>query len=403
VTVRFASERGTVVVADGHLNTSLWVARSLRRAGYRVIAAASGTSAAGALASSSVARAVRVPSGERGAAEIVSLARREGAVAVLAHYEQTLLALHRAVGGEPPVIAGAAPGHLELCARKWGVLEKAQQVGVRIPDTRVVDRGASSEELRDLVRSLVARHGWPLFAKCDTELGVPPGKDSRYVVVRDEADLTRLAAFVRARGRVLLQERIAGTGCGIAGLFVLGIPACVGGHVRLREAYATGGVSTFCESRVVEGALHSARTLMEALRWTGVAMIEFKIPASGPPVLMEVNPRLWGTLPLYVLAGADVPLAALEYALHGRIPPPARPFEEGKRMRFLLSDLVAIRRQYSGLRRARELAIALAETPWVVPEATFSVRDPMPFLVDVGEQASASLRRLFALRAPARP
>jgi predicted ATP-grasp superfamily ATP-dependent carboligase len=265
----------------------------------------------------------------------------------------------------------------------------------------VVDRGTTASELRDLVRSLAEDHGWPLFAKSDTELGLPPGLGSRHIVVTGEADLPRLAEFVRVRDRVLVQERIAGRGCGIAGLFVRGAPACVGGHVRLREAHATGGVSTYCEARVVGGALRSALALMEHLRWTGVAMVEFKLPPDGPPALMEVNPRFWGTLPLYVRAGADVPRAALEHALHG-VAPPQRPFEEGRRMRFLLSDLAAIRRQYRGARRLGELGLALLETPWVTPDATFSLRDPVPFLADVRALISTIAGRALSAHTPGR-
>lgn len=387
-----AGEHRTVVVADGQLNTSLCVARSLGRAGYRVVAAGSGASAAGALRSSSVARSVCVASGEAPyAEEIVSVARREGAVAIVAHYERTLLGLHHLVGGGSPVVVGPAPAHIELCAHKSNVLEAAQRIGVPVPQTRVAHPGLTAAELHELVRSLVEGHGWPLFAKSDTEHGVPPGLESRYIVVHDETDLPRLERFVGARGRVLLQQRIVGRGCGIAGLFVHGVPACVGGHVRLREAHASGGVSTYCESRIVDAALRSASALLRALDWSGVAMVEFKIPSDGPPVLMEVNPRLWGTLPLYVRAGADVPLAALEYALHGHPPPPPR-FEEGRRMRFLLSDLAAIRRQYRGFRRVAELALAVAATPWLVPDATFSLRDPVPFAVNLIDQVSATFR-----------
>jgi predicted ATP-grasp superfamily ATP-dependent carboligase len=136
---------------------------------------------------------------------------------------------------------------------------------------------------------------------------------------------------------------------------------------------------------------------MEELDWSGVAMVEFKAPPDGPPVLMEVNPRLWGTLPLYVRAGADVPLAALEYALHGLTPPSPR-FEEGRRMRFLLSDLAAIRRQYRGIRRVLELGLAVVETPWIVPEATFSLRDPIPFVVGLTDQVSDTFRRRVTQR-----
>ncbi len=392
--MRRGSGLPTVVVADGQLNTSLCVARSLHRAGYRVVAAGTATWSTGALGSASVVYSVRVPPGEtRYPDAIVTLARREGAVAILAHFEQTVLALRSLLGGNAPVVVGPAPEHLELCARKSSVIEAARRAGVPVPSTEVVDASLSASALEAAVRSLVERHGWPLFAKADTEHGIPPGLDSRYVVVETEAHLPRLAAFVQARGRVLLQERIAGTGCGIAGLFVRGTPACTGGHVRLRETHASGGASTYCESRIVADALRSARTLMEALAWNGVAMVEFKLPEHGPPVLMEVNPRFWGTLPLYVRAGADVPLAALELALHGRAPPP-RPFQEGRRMRFLLSDLAAIRRQYRGMRRFAELALALVETPWFVPDATFSVRDPGPFVIEVREQLSAAVRSL---------
>lgn len=402
--MRGGGETRTVVVADAERNTSLCVARSLAGAGYRVVAVgAADATGGGAMRSASIARAERVAAGEGSYADaVVAVARREGAVAVSAHYERTLLDLHRRLAGAPPVVVGAGPRQLELCARKSRVLEAARRVGVPVPDTRLVDAGTPAAELAAEARSLAQAHGWPLFAKADSEHGIPPGRDSRYIVLEGEDDLPRFAAFVRERGAVLLQERIAGRGCGIAGVFVRGAPACVGGHVRLREAHASGGVSTYCEARIVGEALHSASRLLEALDWSGVAMVEFKLPRAGPPVLMEVNPRLWGTLPLYVRAGADVPLAALELALRGRVPTQERRFEEGRRMRFLLPDLVAIRGQHRGLRRLAELARAVAETPWIVPEATFSVRDPVPFLVELADQASASLRRRLA-RPPVAP
>jgi predicted ATP-grasp superfamily ATP-dependent carboligase len=394
-----AAGRTTIVVADGELQTSLCVARSLAAAGYRVVAA--GRSGGGALRSARVARAVRLPAASPAYAEgLVALARAEGAAAVFPHYERTLLELHRLLRGAPPVVVGAAPALVELCAQKSRVLEVARRAGVEVPDTAIAEASTAPAELRALVGALVERHGWPLYAKADSELGVAPGLDSRYMVLRGAGDLGRLEAFVRERGRVLVQERIAGGGCGIAGLFAGGRPACVGGHVRLREAHASGGVSTYCAARIVGDARRAAERLMEALGFTGVAMVEFKIRTDGPPVLMEVNPRIWGTLALYVRAGADVPRAALEHALDGRLPaPPA--FEEGVRMRALLADLVAIRRQHRGPRRWVELARALAETPWIVPETTFSLRDPAPFLGDLTGTIGARLRRGLGYRARA--
>ena len=48
---------------------------------------------------------------------------------------------------------------------------------------------------------------------------------------------------------------------------------------------------------------------MRALRYTGVAMVEFKVNAkTGEFVLIEINGRFWGSLPLAVAAGANFPL-----------------------------------------------------------------------------------------------
>ena len=47
---------------------------------------------------------------------------------------------------------------------------------------------------------------------------------------------------------------------------------------------------------------------MRELRWTGLAMVEFRVGPRGP-VLMEINGRIWGSLPLAVKSGADFPLA----------------------------------------------------------------------------------------------
>jgi hypothetical protein len=46
--------------------------------------------------------------------------------------------------------------------------------------------------------------------------------------------------------------------------------------------------------------------ILRALDWTGLAMVEFKVGESGPK-LMEVNGRVWGSLPLAVKSGVDFP------------------------------------------------------------------------------------------------
>lgn len=85
--------------------------------------------------------------------------------------------------------------------------------------------------------------------------------------------------------------------------------------------------------------LAASRRLLEALKWHGVAMVEFKRRADGSFALMEINPRLWGSLALSIGAGVDFPLSLWKIA-GGENLPPQRPYAPGLRMRHLSADLV---------------------------------------------------------------
>lgn len=79
-------------------------------------------------------------------------------------------------------------------------------------------------------------------------------------------------------------------------------------HRRLSQKHATGPsslrISEACDPQLLEWT----RSLVAATKLTGVAMFEFRHdPRSGRTVLLEVNPRFWGSLSLAVAAGADFP------------------------------------------------------------------------------------------------
>src|SRR5206468_12795896 len=82
----------------------------------------------------------------------------------------------------------------------------------------------------------------------------------------------------------------------------------------------------------------AARTLLEALQWHGVAMVEFKRDArDGLPRLMEINGRFWNSLPLAIASGVDFPFLLYTLARDGACPPCFERSEErrvGKECRF---------------------------------------------------------------------
>ena len=93
--------------------------------------------------------------------------------------------------------------------------------------------------------------------------------------------------------------------------------------------------------------LADSERLLAELGWTGVAMVEFRRRPGGPGVLMEINPRFWGSLQLAIDAGVDFPSLWVSLQRGEQVSPgPAR---VGVRCRWLLGDLdhllVSLRRR----------------------------------------------------------
>jgi predicted ATP-grasp superfamily ATP-dependent carboligase len=79
-----------------------------------------------------------------------------------------------------------------------------------------------------------------------------------------------------------------------------------------------------------------AFTLLKALDWFGVAMVEFKLdPRDNTPKLMELNPRFWGSLALAIEAGVNFPYLLLRMA-RGENIKPVEHYQIGKKCRWLL-------------------------------------------------------------------
>jgi len=108
---------------------------------------------------------------------------------------------------------------------------------------------------------------------------------------------------------LLIQERINGPGLGIFMCYQHGKPVAAFSHKRIREKPPSGGVSVLRESTELNPlALEFSEKLLNALKWNGVAMVEFKIDRrDNRPKIMEINGRFWGSLQLAIDAGVDFP------------------------------------------------------------------------------------------------
>lgn len=117
----------------------------------------------------------------------------------------------------------------------------------------------------------------------------------------------------------LVQDFIKGAGFGVEVLMWNFKPKAVFAHKRLREYPITGGASTFRESVADKKLIQLGIRLLQAMKWEGVAMVEFKVnKRTGEPILMEVNGRFWGSLALAINAGVDFPFLLYQLLVEGK-------------------------------------------------------------------------------------
>jgi protein-tyrosine-phosphatase len=142
--------------------------------------------------------------------------------------------------------------------------------------------------------------------------------------------------------------------------------------------------------------------MLEHLRWTGVAMVEYRWnAATGDFVLVEINGRFWGSLPLAVAAGVDFP-----WDLYALLVEDRRPERRAYRMGVYCRNLVKDLDWYRTTRRADRnnsyvvrvpLSKVLAEFSNVLRGAehwdTITTDDPVPGLAEIALLLWAQARK----------
>ena len=94
----------------------------------------------------------------------------------------------------------------------------------------------------------------------------------------------------------IIQEYVKGTGVGYSFYCKKGVIAHGYGHRRLAEFPVTGGASTY-RTYYHNNVMHDmASTIVEHISYTGFAMFEFKMTEGDQLYLLEVNPRIWGSI-----------------------------------------------------------------------------------------------------------
>jgi predicted ATP-grasp superfamily ATP-dependent carboligase len=315
-----------VLVTDAGRGSAIAIIRSLGRAGWKVTAADSDAKSPG-FASRHVDGCVIYPNPavapDRAVEVLLAAAHDQGVNLIMPVTDDVILPLVDVRDRFERVCRVALPDSraLDVATNKDATLELARTLDIPVPRTEIVADAIDA-------RRAAERIGWPVVLKPQVSRAYRPAQGTTalevaYAMGPDElADRT---AAMSAHTAVLVQEYCAGEGHGIELLVHCGRVLAAFQHRRIREVPFSGGPSSLRESAALDQALldHSQR-LVGALAWTGLVMVEFKLTPKGPR-LMEVNGRVWGSLPLAVKSGMDFPAMAARMHLEGPPSPETQP------------------------------------------------------------------------------
>jgi len=117
--------------------------------------------------------------------------------------------------------------------------------------------------------------------------------------------------------RFLVQEIVHGYVACCALLFNKGKYRAGHCYRQLREVPITGGTATYRKSIISADLISNLSALMTSLEWHGVCHADFIVDSEGTPYLIDVNPRLWGSIFQAIISGVDFPYLLYRIAVDG--------------------------------------------------------------------------------------
>lgn len=278
--------------------------RSLGRQGIEVHAAPY-TLDAPALASKYIRQVHVLPyhvdGGEAWRTAIQALLEREQYDLVLPCEERALLplALHRDLWPKHTTLAVPNDEALAAFFDKWHTRQLAE--GQQVPVA-----GGALVGPEDTAATLITRLGLPLVGKHRRSYSLEDlYKRTQVRVLRSAQALQQWLDHNPDTEDLFVEQVFEGAGLGVSVLSDRGQVLQAFEHHRANEL---AGSSYYRKSMPLDPErLAAVQRLCAATRFTGLAMFEFKLNPAGRWVLLEVNARPWGSLPLPVAWGVDFP------------------------------------------------------------------------------------------------
>lgn len=267
-----------------------------------------------------------------------------------------------------------AASALAIAGSKDRTMELAEEIGVPLPRTYYPQGEDDLKAIGDAV-------SFPVVVKGSEESGYVGYANSQKELIEQYRKIQRYSPIV--------QEYITGDGYGFFALYNHGSPRAIFMHRRIREYPVTGGPSSCAESVYDPHLRDLGLRMLDALDWHGVAMVEFKKDQrTGEYVLMEINPKFWGSLGISIAAGVDFPYLTCRLLMDGDIEP-VETYRIGLRYRWVFpQDL------FHAMTNPSAIPVFLKDFFDSAIQTDFDLRDPIPNVLQIGQTGAELVLRL---------
>jgi predicted ATP-grasp superfamily ATP-dependent carboligase len=295
-------------------------------------------------------------------------------------------------------LALASNRALDLAIDKRRTMALATQLGVAVP------MGFEVRDESDL-RAALAEIGYPAVMKPVWSWVAGDGAAGRRLscepLLTLDDGLRVLDLFQEAGGRGLVQPWLPGRRDAVTLMYANGSVRARFAQTSYRELPVLGGASVLYESiPPLPDIVEPAERLVQAMDLEGVSMVEFRRDREGVPQLMEVNPRMGGSVALAMAAGIDFPRLLRMWAV-GLTVPETWHYAVGVRQRWLAGDVESLKGVLKGGRGfdvpSRPRALATFAADFILRPAAFDVfdlRDAAPGVVEFREIMRAGMESL---------
>ena len=379
-----------VLVLDGHSPAGLAFTRSLGRAKHWVAVGSNHGISAPAASSRYCRLSFTYPIPSEDASGFVEavfqFARRNEIELILPMTDWTVLPLSKyrdRFRGVSRIAVGAESG-LQIAADKFRTIALAQELGIPVPETSLVRSLEELEILSDHYKfPVVVKDRFSLRWEGDRAIA------GSVVYAYSQDDLRqKVAERLHRVGDVLIQQFVPGEGIGFSALAIGQAAFLPFMWLRVRETDPRGSGSAAAISIPMIAELKkSSEALIARAGLEGVCMVEFKRPRDGgSPVLMEINARPWGSMPLAIACGVDYPLFFADWILNGKRPLEIA-YKQGILCRRFVNDLTHLEHAYHGTPAGWPIAypgflrtLLTISVPWYpgMRYADLWLNDPVP-------------------------